>query len=109
MQRISELDLDADELGQTYHWIWAPDVMKNEADGKTLLSLPPILQTSSGCGCTYPRGPWKNVLGESEAVLVPDRFVKNAITLDGQTFGMMMVPGLCIGLGHLQRLQLWGR
>ena len=26
------------------------------------------------------------MLGESEAVLVPDRFVKNAITLDGQTF-----------------------
>lgn len=33
-----------------------------------------------------PRGPWKNILGESEAVLVPDRFVTNAITLDGQTF-----------------------
>ena len=32
------------------------------------------------------RGPWKNILGESEAVLVPDRFVTNAITLDGQTF-----------------------
>lgn len=39
------------------------------------------------CGVSEtPRGPWKNILGESEAVLVPDRFVTNAITLDGQTF-----------------------
>lgn len=33
-----------------------------------------------------PLGPWTNRLGESDAVLVPDRFVKNAITLDPALF-----------------------
>lgn len=67
------------------HWIWAPDVMKNEADGKYYYLYCQPCKLHLGMGDT-PRGPWKNVLGESEAVLVPDRFVKNAITLDGQTF-----------------------
>ena len=67
------------------HWIWAPDVMKNEADGKYYYLYCQPCKLHLGVGDT-PRGPWKNVLGESEAVLVPDRFVKNAITLDGQTF-----------------------
>ena len=67
------------------HWIWAPDVMKNEKDGLYYYYYcqPCIIH----CGVSEtPRGPWKNILGESEAVLVPDRFVENAITLDGQTF-----------------------
>ena len=39
------------------------------------------------CGVSdTPVGPWKNILGEEEAVLVPDRYVKMSITLDGQTF-----------------------
>ena len=67
------------------HWIWAPDVMKNEANGKYYYLYCQPCRLFLGEGET-PRGPWKNVLGESEAVLVPDRFVKNAITLDGQTF-----------------------
>ena len=67
------------------HWIWAPDVMQNEADGKYYYLYCQPCKLHLGVGDT-PRGPWKNVLGESEAVLVPDRFVKNAITLDGQTF-----------------------
>ena len=33
-----------------------------------------------------PTGPWRNILGDTDAVLVEDRFVHNAITLDGQTF-----------------------
>ncbi len=67
------------------HWIWAPDVMQNAADGKYYYIYCQPCQIHVGVGET-PRGPWQNTLGESEAVLVPDRFVKNAITLDGQTF-----------------------
>lgn len=66
------------------HWIWAPDVVQH-TDGKYyyFYCQPCIIH----CGVSEtPRGPWKNILGESEAVLVPDRFVTNAITLDGQTF-----------------------
>lgn len=67
------------------HWIWAPDVMHNANDGLYyyLYCQPCTLH----CGVSEtPRGPWKNVLGKSDAVLVEDRFVTNAITLDGQTF-----------------------
>ena len=67
------------------HWIWAPDVMHNTNDGKYYYVYCQPCQIHVGVSET-PRGPWKNILGESEAVLVPDRFVKNAITLDGQTF-----------------------
>lgn len=67
------------------HWIWAPDVMKNANDGKYYYVYCQPCQIHVGVGET-PRGPWENILGESEAVLVPDRFVTNAITLDGQTF-----------------------
>ena len=66
------------------HWIWAPDVIRH-TDGRYyyIYCQPCIIH----CGVSEtPRGPWKNILGESEAVLVPDRFVTNAITLDGQTF-----------------------
>ena len=66
------------------HWIWAPDVIRH-TDGRYYIFYcqPCIIH----CGVSEtPRGPWKNILGESEAVLVPDRFVTNAITLDGQTF-----------------------
>ncbi len=67
------------------HWIWAPDVMHNSNDGKYYYVYCQPCQIHVGVGDT-PRGPWQNILGESEAVLVPDRFVTNAITLDGQTF-----------------------
>ena len=66
------------------HWIWAPDVMQH-TDGTYRLFYCQPCNLYEGIAKT-PRGPWKNILGESEAVLVPDRFVKNAITLDGQTF-----------------------
>ena len=66
------------------HWIWAPDVVHNPHDSLYyyVYCQPCIIHVGSG---ETPRGPWKNILGESEAVLVPDRFVENAITLDGQT------------------------
>lgn len=67
------------------HWIWAPDVMYNPQNKKYYYLYCQPCKLHLGISDT-PRGPWKNVLGESEAVLVPDRFVKNAITLDGQTF-----------------------
>lgn len=67
------------------HWIWAPDVMQNERDGKYYMVYCQPCNLYMGASET-PRGPWKNILGESEAVLVKDRFVENAITLDGQTF-----------------------
>ncbi len=66
------------------HWIWAPDVMRH-ADGRYYYFYCQPCTIHCGVGDT-PRGPWKNILGESEAVLVPDRYVENAITLDGQTF-----------------------
>ena len=67
------------------HWIWAPDVMYDQNDGKYYMVYCQPCQLHMGVSDT-PRGPWKNILGESEAVLVKDRFVTNAITLDGQTF-----------------------
>ena len=67
------------------HWIWAPDVLHNQNDDKYYYVYCQPCQIHVGVGDT-PRGPWQNILGESEAVLVPDRFVTNAITLDGQTF-----------------------
>lgn len=67
------------------HWIWAPDVFRNGKDGKYYMVYCQPCNLYMGTGET-PRGPWKNILGESEAVLVHDRFVENAITLDGQTF-----------------------
>lgn len=66
------------------HWIWAPDVMQGEDGNYYLFYCQPC--TIYGGVSETPRGPWKNIMGESEAVLIPDRFVHNAITLDGQTF-----------------------
>ena len=60
-------------------------MLHNANDGKYYYVYCQPCQIHVGAGET-PRGPWKNILGESEAVLVPDRFVTNAITLDGQTF-----------------------
>ena len=64
--------------------VWAPDVMK-APDGtyRYFYCEPCVLHEGVGAS---PVGPWKNVLGKTDAVLVPDRFVHNAITLDGQTF-----------------------
>lgn len=67
------------------HWIWAPDVICDTQDGKYYMVYCQPCQLHMGVSET-PRGPWQNILGKSDAVLVPDRFVTNAITLDGQTF-----------------------
>lgn len=65
-------------------FIWAPDVMQGK-DGKYYMYYCQPCQVYCGVSDT-PVGPWKNILGDDEAVLVPDRYVKMAITLDGQTF-----------------------
>ncbi len=67
----------------TTHWIWAPDVFKQGDKYYFLYCQPCTLHMGES---DTPRGPWTNVLGEEDAVLVPDRFVHNAITLDGQHF-----------------------
>lgn len=67
----------------TSHWIWAPDVMQKDNKYYMVYCQPCNLYMAES---ETPRGPWTNVLGTPEAVLVPDRFVTNAITLDGQTF-----------------------
>lgn len=68
----------------TTHHIWAPDVMKGD-DGRYYMYHSVPCQLYCGVSDT-PRGPWQNLLGKEDSVLVPDRFVKNVITLDGQTF-----------------------
>jgi beta-xylosidase len=67
----------------TSHWIWAPDVFKQDDTYYFLYCQPCTLYMGEA---ETPRGPWTNVMGEEDAVLVPDRFVHNAITLDGQHF-----------------------
>ncbi|WP_134090225.1 family 43 glycosylhydrolase [Olivibacter sp. XZL3] len=62
---------------------WAPDVNR-ASDGKYYMyySQPCELY---GASSTSPRGPWTPLLPGTEAV-VPNYFVPNVITLDGQTF-----------------------
>ena len=68
----------------TTHWIWAPDVIKNSKDEYFFIYSQPC---NLYCGkSNTPRGPWKNILGKEDAIFVPDRYVENSITLDGQTF-----------------------
>ncbi|MFA6676871.1 MAG: family 43 glycosylhydrolase [Bacteroidales bacterium] len=67
----------------TYH-IWAPDVMHDE-DGKFYMYYCEPCKIYCGVSDT-PIGPWHNLFSNDTTVLVPDRFVKNVITLDGQSF-----------------------
>lgn len=65
--------------------VWAPDVVQ-QPDGTYR-----YYYCTNECvvrvgEATNPLGPWKNRLGATDAVLVPDRFVKNAITLDPALF-----------------------
>ena len=49
------------------HWIWAPDVMQDAKDGKYYMVYCQPCQLHMGVSET-PRGPWKKILGKSEAV-----------------------------------------
>ena len=61
---------------------WAPDVIAR--DGKYYLCYSQPCQIFGGEG-TSPIGPWK-AMKDGDNVLIPDRFVKEAITLDFQAF-----------------------
>lgn len=64
--------------------VWAPDVVQ-QPDGKYRYYYcePCMIHVGES---DSPLGPWHNILGEDNAVMVPDRFVYNAITLDPQLF-----------------------
>ena len=64
--------------------VWAPDVVQ-QPDGtfRYYYCEPCVVSLGES---RSPIGPWKNILGKEDAVLVPDRYVHNAITLDPQLF-----------------------
>lgn len=64
--------------------VWAPDVVQ-QSNGKYryFYCEPCVVHVGES---DSPLGPWHNILGRDNAVMVPDRFVHNAITLDPQLF-----------------------
>lgn len=64
--------------------VWAPDVVQ-QPDGTYRYYYCRPCEVIVGESAS-PIGPWKNILGKPDAVLVPDRYVHNAITLDPQLF-----------------------
>ncbi len=64
--------------------VWAPDVVQ-QSDGSYRYYYCTPCEVRVG-ESDKPIGPWHNRLGRTDAVLVPDRFVHNAITLDPQLF-----------------------
>lgn len=64
--------------------VWAPDVVQMP-DGRYRYYYCEPCNINVGESDT-PLGPWHNILGKSDAQLVPDRYVHNAITLDPQLF-----------------------
>ncbi len=64
--------------------VWAPDVVQ-QPDGsyRYYYCTPCVIYVGES---DKPTGPWKNRLGAPDAILVHDRFVHNAITLDPQLF-----------------------
>ena len=64
--------------------VWAPDVVQ-QPDGTFRYYYCEPCHILVGEGPT-PVGPWHNILDKPDAVLVPDRYVHNAITLDPQLF-----------------------
>lgn len=64
--------------------VWAPDVVQ-QPDGsyRYYYCTPCVIYVGES---NQPTGPWTNRLGAPDAVLVQDRFVHNAITLDPQLF-----------------------
>ncbi|MBR4899237.1 MAG: family 43 glycosylhydrolase [Prevotella sp.] len=64
--------------------VWAPDVVQLP-DGRFRYFYCEPCNIIVG-ESNSPIGPWKNILGKDDAVLVPDRYVHNVITLDPQLF-----------------------
>ena len=64
--------------------VWAPDVVR-QANGTYRYYYCEPCNINVG-ESTSPVGPWHNILGKDDAVLVPDRYIHNVITLDPQLF-----------------------
>ena len=64
--------------------VWAPDVVQ-QSDGTYRYYYCEPCNINVG-ESTSPIGPWHNILGKDDAVLVPDRYIHNVITLDPQLF-----------------------
>ncbi|MCR5157548.1 MAG: family 43 glycosylhydrolase [Prevotella sp.] len=64
--------------------VWAPDVVQMPGGKYRYFYCEPCVISIGES--TSPIGPWKNILGKEDAVMVPDRYVHNAITLDPQLF-----------------------
>ena len=64
--------------------VWAPDVVKQK-NGKYRYYYCEPCNVNVG-ESDSPVGPWHNILGKEDAVLVPDRYVHNVITLDPMLF-----------------------
>ena len=64
--------------------VWAPDVVQ-QPDGRFRYYYCEPCVISIG-ESDSPIGPWTNILGKEDAVMVPDRYIHNVITLDPQLF-----------------------
>jgi len=64
--------------------VWAPDVVQM-SDGKFRYFYCEPCNINIGESHS-PIGPWHNILGKEDAVMVPDRYIHNVITLDPQLF-----------------------
>lgn len=68
----------------TTRQIWAPDIMQG-VDGRYYFYYSQACKIYCAVSDS-PTGPWENILGAPEAVLIPDRYVSMSITLDAQSF-----------------------
>lgn len=64
--------------------VWAPDVVQ-QPNGKFRYYYCEPCNVNIG-ESDSPLGPWKNILGKEDAVMVPDRYIHNIITLDPMLF-----------------------
>ena len=64
--------------------VWAPDVVQ-QPNGKYRYYYCEPCNINIG-ESDSPLGPWKNILGKEDAVMVPDRYIHNIITLDPMLF-----------------------
>ena len=64
--------------------VWAPDVVQMPNGKYRYFYCEPCVISIGESDS--PIGPWHNILGKENAVMVPDRYVHNVITLDPQLF-----------------------
>lgn len=64
--------------------VWAPDVVQ-QPNGKYRYYYCEPCNINIG-ESNSPIGPWQNILGKEDAVMVPDRYIHNVITLDPMLF-----------------------